>query len=199
MNFQDQCNSIRSIKDNGGVALATNVPCCTLVRNTDPMMRDEYIPMSLVTRVLVGHPPWKTENFFIPEQVILTSPDKQFEPSTFSWGRRYKEVGYFLENPSTPGYGNIYLEGPRWGGKPSLPSLDLVEYWVDCGIDGHLAYYRKGLALVPTNLWKTDVYEHGPESLYGYPYSVHCVLDRCTNEEGFRKDVAFLSEFVQPL
>nr|MCH9838357.1 hypothetical protein [bacterium] len=80
-------------------------------------------------------------------------------------------------------------------------ALDLVEYWIEGGCDGHTEYYRAGHAVVPHKLWDTgDQSPYGKSKAENYPYSVGSILHPYpSDEESVRKAVGMLSEFVQPV
>ena len=215
MNFFETDKFIRKIKANNGVALARNVPCCSLVTGTEPMEMYRYIPMNLINSILLSRDFYKVQQFPLPLEVVTSTPGEAIDPAAFTWGRRYKGIGCFLENPSTPGYGNIYQHSPSWIDRPitasegsfcsawvkyCLPSLDLVEWWEQGGDDGHTDYHRVGHAIVPTKLWNAgDGSAWCRGEFDNYPYPVSSCLSPFNSEEEYKHCVSFLSEFVQPV
>jgi len=209
--FMDADKITRKVRGNGGKAWATNVPCCTLVTG-EPLAKSRYVPNDMILNVLLN----KTEyqQFPIPKEFVLGGPDYAPRPADFQWGRRYTKFGYFLENPATPGYGNIYRRSPTWEDRPAgadenawclkwvkdcLPALDLVEWWENGGCDGHTEFYRVGHAVVPNKLWNAGDSHYGSEA-ENYPYAVDSALRPYpSDEESIRRSVGMLSEFVQPV
>jgi len=203
----------RNMRGCDGKAWATNVPCCTLITGA-PLSAWRYVPNDMVLEILLSRQGF--DQFPIPQEIVVDSPDFALSSAAFEWGRRYKKFGYFLEKPGTPGYGNIYKRTPVWEDRPDgaskgswnshwlkdcLPALDLVEYWIEGGCDGHTEYYRAGHAVVPHKLWDTgDQSPYGKSKAENYPYSVGSILHPYpSDEESVRKAVGMLSEFVQPV
>ena len=210
--FMEADKYTRQMNGCEGKAWATNVPCCTLITG-DTLQSWRYVPNDMILEILLNKTDY--DQFPIPQEIVLSSPDSTLKSSEFQWGRRYKKFGYFLENPSTPGYGNIYKRSPYWEDRPDdasegawnsmwlkdcLPALDLVEHWICGGCDGHTEYYRAGHAIVPHKLWDTgDPNPCGYGEAGNYPYSVRNILHPYpSDEESVRKSIGMMSEFVQP-
>lgn len=205
--FMEMHHLALDVRGNEGKAWATNVPCCTLVTGA-PLESWRYVPNNMILEILLNQREY--EEFPIPQEFVLEGPESLPKADWFQWGRRYSKFGYFLENPSTPGYGNIYKRTPTWEDRPDnaekgswksrwlkdyLPALDLVEWWEDAGSDGHTEYYRRGHAVVPHSLWNAGC-SNDPCGFMNYPYSVHGTLNRYPEgEESTRKSVGRLSKF----